>query len=231
MPPPAGSATQAVLTQSATAGRPATTRVAMIEPAPAPPPTPAPTPDTTSPAAKRAAAKAAALAAKQQADAQRAAALEQKRKDQQEKLAAAKEAAAQAAKEKAEAAAAARKAAQQAAAAPPQAPAQVATASTPAPVRAIGPSHAFSASPITGGGPQYPSIYDAEGRSGRVTVSCRIETDGHPNGCRVVSSVGGAAFGQAVMNWLGSGRVRYAPVLRDGQAVAETHQWSMSFQP
>jgi hypothetical protein len=64
-----------------------------------------------------------------------------------------------------------------------------------------------------------------------VTVSCRIETSGSPVGCRVLSVHGGAVFGTAVKSWLGSGSVRFAPILHNGQPVAETHQWTVNFQP
>jgi hypothetical protein len=45
----------------------------------------------------------------------------------------------------------------------------------------------------------------------------------------VVSVDGGSAFSAAVIKWVNSGRVRFAPILRNGQPVAETHQWAVSF--
>jgi hypothetical protein len=103
------------------------------------------------------------------------------------------------------------------------APAQVAAAPAPS-----GPSRGFSPRAIAGGAPVYPDSTDS---LGRVTVSCRIETDGSPVGCRVLNVHGGAAFGTAVRSWLGSGSVRFAPILHNGQPVAETHQWTVNFQP
>jgi TonB family protein len=106
----------------------------------------------------------------------------------------------------------------------------------PAPVVATaptGPTRGFVPRALTGGAPAYPAAYemDGSGRNGRVTVDCRIDTNGAPSGCRVVSSSGGSRFGSSVLNWLGSGQVRFAPILRNGQATAETHQWSINFQP
>jgi hypothetical protein len=86
---------------------------------------------------------------------------------------------------------------------------------------------------LSGGAPVYPVAYESDGssRTGHVMVDCRIDPTGAPSGCRLLSAVGGSKFGSSVMNWLGSGRVRFAPILRNGQATAETHQWSIDFQP
>ena len=127
----------------------------------------------------------------------------------------------------------AREALAAAAAAKPAAQVQVAALSPPpkpAP-KPAGPDRAFSAAPLLGGAPTYPDAYESEGRSGQVAVSCRIDTTGHPSGCHVLGAKGGAAFETAVLSWLGSGRVRYAPVLHAGVPVAETHEWTMNFQP
>jgi protein TonB len=84
---------------------------------------------------------------------------------------------------------------------------------------------------VSGGSPPYPSELENDGRAGSVTVSCRIETNGYPAGCRVVSARGGEPFKGAVLGWLNSGRVRYEPILKNGKPVAENHQWSVQFQP
>jgi TonB family protein len=231
---------------SSAPGQPAPVRVAMIQPA-----MPAPTTDTNETAlaarkaddVRRAAAAKAALAA-QQDDARRAAAaqaaqqqaaqqaaqralfLEQKRKAQQQKESALAETEAEAPKPVPAAPA-------PKPTAPMAAPVAVAAAvphPQPAP-KAAGPTRSFSATPLAGGAPAYPASYDTDGRAGRVTVSCTIEANGTPSGCHVLATNGGAAFGSSVMSWLKSGRVRYAPVLHDGQPVAETHQWTMNFQP
>jgi protein TonB len=139
----------------------------------------------------------------------------------------------EAAKERAAQDEAARQRAEQEAAAKPP-PVVVAVAQPPAPKPAAapaGPSRGFSTSPVAGGAPPYPAELENDGRSGSVTVACRILEDGHPSGCRVVSARGGEPFKGAVLGWLNSGRVRYAPILHGGKPVAETHQWSVQFQP
>ncbi|HTZ71716.1 MAG TPA: TonB family protein, partial [Acetobacteraceae bacterium] len=92
-------------------------------------------------------------------------------------------------------------------------------------------SRDFSARPVHGGSPAYPSEYEEQGRSGVVGVGCRIETSGVPTGCHVTHVAGGEAFGNAVLDWLRSGRVRFAPILRNGQPVAETQSWNVTFSP
>jgi TonB family protein len=93
------------------------------------------------------------------------------------------------------------------------------------------PSRGFSAHPISGGAPDYPAVYEGEGRAGRVTVSCTIDPQGRAKGCRVINSAGGVAFGKSVTAWLASGRVRFAPVIKDGAPVSVTQTWNMDFQP
>jgi TonB family protein len=99
------------------------------------------------------------------------------------------------------------------------------------PAQAAAVSRPFAAVAIAGGAPDYPDAYADETRSGHVTVSCRIERDGSPHKCHIVESRGGAAFGKSVLKWLGSGRVRYQPVVRNGTPVAEAQQWSVNFVP
>ena len=94
-----------------------------------------------------------------------------------------------------------------------------------------GPTRGFSPSAVEGGAPSYPSAYEGDGRSGRVTVSCMIEQNGTPSGCHVLASQGGAGFSNAALGWLRSGEVRFAPVLRDGQPQAGEHSWTLNFQP
>jgi hypothetical protein len=98
---------------------------------------------------------------------------------------------------------------------------------------ATGPTRPFVPRAVTGSAPRYPVAYETDGsnRIGRVLVSCRIDTSGAPSACHLVSTDGGSRFGSSVMNWLGSGSVRFAPILRDGKAVAETQQWSIDFTP
>lgn len=86
----------------------------------------------------------------------------------------------------------------------------------------------FSSHAVAGGAPVFPGAYD-ESRPGTVKVQCTIEEDGAPNLCHVLKTVGGGAFGKSVENWLGSGRVRFRPVLSGGQAVASEESWTVVF--
>jgi hypothetical protein len=97
--------------------------------------------------------------------------------------------------------------------------------------RAAGPTRGFVPQPVSGGAPIYPAAYDGGDRKGAVTVSCRIEVTGAPTGCHVLHAVGGQAFAAEINTWLDSGRVRFAPIVHNGQAVAETHEWTVQFQP
>lgn len=189
-------------------------------------------------AAKLAQAARAAQAAKDAKEAQAARDAQATREAEEEQAAqqakAAQEAQAEQVARAAQEALAAQKAraAQAAAAAPkPAAQVQVAAITPPKPPKPAGPDRAFTAAPLSGGAPTYPDVYESEGRSGQVAVSCRIDTTGHPSSCHVLGAKGGNAFGTAVLSWLGSGRVRYAPVLHAGVPVAETHEWTMNFQP
>lgn len=87
----------------------------------------------------------------------------------------------------------------------------------------------FSSRPVAGGSPEFPDSDFYAGKTGQVTVSCRIQETGYPSGCTVLSAKGGLAFKSSVMKWLDSGRVRYAPILHNGQPVAETHEWIVQF--
>ncbi len=94
-----------------------------------------------------------------------------------------------------------------------------------------GPTRGFSPHVVAGGAPGYPADFESEGRIGHVTVSCLITQNGTPRGCHVMSSQGGAAFDRSVLGWLGSGQVRFAPILHDGAPQAEEHSWTMNFEP
>jgi TonB family protein len=88
------------------------------------------------------------------------------------------------------------------------------------------PDRPFSIIPIAGGSPRYPAALAADGRPGDVTVDCRIGTDGRPSHCRVVKSTA-VPFSAAVLDWLKSDTLRYAPIVRNGEQIAETHRWSV----
>lgn len=104
------------------------------------------------------------------------------------------------------------------------------SAPTPAPAAPVIPDHAFSARAISGGSPTYPEQYADSPRPGNVTVSCTIETDGRPVGCKVLSSQGGSAFATETLRWLSSSSVRYSPAVRNGQPVSEEHVWTVKYQ-
>lgn len=91
-----------------------------------------------------------------------------------------------------------------------------------------GPDVPFSTHTIAGGAPTFPAYYD-EGRPGAVTVSCTIEPSGSPSGCHIVRQLGGSGFGKAVDQWLGSGRVRFRPILVNGQPVSKQETWTVIF--
>jgi TonB family protein len=173
---------------------------------------------------------AAAQAAAQKQKAQQLQAQDQKRRALAKAQADAQARADQqaAARQAAQDAARARIAAQQAGAATPSAPPP---GLPPARTAQTGESRGFSSVPVEGGSPSYPDAYEADGRTGRVTVSCTISASGSPGGCRVVSSQGGIGFNNAVLSWLRSGRVRFAPILRNGEPQTETHSWTLNFQP
>jgi TonB family protein len=114
---------------------------------------------------------------------------------------------------------------------PPPAPAAVspklvAEAPTPAPG-----DHPFSPHLLRPSAPDYPEEYADQNATGRVTVSCMIDTNGQPGGCKVLQVVGGNAFGTAVEHWLHSGSVRFAPIVRAGVNVAEQHSWAVEIRP
>ncbi|MEJ0048642.1 MAG: hypothetical protein WDN04_22935 [Rhodospirillales bacterium] len=112
------------------------------------------------------------------------------------------------------------------------APVMLASVSTPPrPAPRSGPSRGFSALPLSGGATGLPARLRSGRALGRRHRQLQYRDKRLSRGCRVVASRGGPAFGDAVMSWLGSGRVRYAPVLRAGEAVAEIHQWNVNFQP
>jgi outer membrane biosynthesis protein TonB len=201
----------------ATPGVPPTQRIVTLEPVR--PITPPPPPTQLTAAQTRAAAEKAKKAELADAKQKKLQALADKKKAE---LAAREAAATQAAAEARPAVTlASTNAAPRIAPPPPPAPARASSG---------GVSQPFSPRPVSGGGPAFPASDDYVGKAGQVTVSCRIQEDGHPAGCNVVAARGGTAFKSSVLKWLNSGRVRYAPILRNGQPVSEVHQWSVEFQ-
>jgi hypothetical protein len=80
---------------------------------------------------------------------------------------------------------------------------------------------------LEGGTPSYPDTVPDVNRSVTVHVDCLIGTNGAPSGCVVT---GEAAFQRAVKSWLESGKVRFAPVLRNGVPFAMRQSWDVHFE-
>jgi hypothetical protein len=89
----------------------------------------------------------------------------------------------------------------------------------------------FSATPIAGGEPAFPESAESQRIGGLVRVTCRIETNGTPSACEADAVRGGHSFRNAIVSWLKSGSVRFSPILRHGQPVAEVQSWDIAFSP
>jgi protein TonB len=93
--------------------------------------------------------------------------------------------------------------------------------------------HQFTAAQIISGSraPDYPAAYEDSGRPGQVTVDCVITASGVPSHCKMVSSDGGNAFATETMRWLtGPAHPVYRAAVVNGQARAEEHRWTVSFE-
>ena len=89
----------------------------------------------------------------------------------------------------------------------------------------------FSPATLSGGVPPYPVDYVHDGRIGEVSLSCTIEASGEPSHCKVQDVAGGRRFAEAAVDWLNSGAVHYAPILRHGRPIAEEAHWTIRFRP
>lgn len=101
-------------------------------------------------------------------------------------------------------------------------------ASQPAPPAIIDPP--FNPVPLAGGAPAYPASLAADGRPGRVVVTCQIMADGRPQSCHAGPAKGGPAFSAAVLAWLDRGQVRYRPLMQHGRPVAGIRSWPISIE-
>jgi TonB family protein len=99
-------------------------------------------------------------------------------------------------------------------------PPETIPADEPAPGEAV-----FLPRPVAGGAPAYPEALADDGRRGRVIVTCTIEADGRPTGCRATANQGGPIFATAALTWLRHGGVQYRPVMLDGTAQRSTQSW------
>jgi outer membrane biosynthesis protein TonB len=111
---------------------------------------------------------------------------------------------------------------------PPAAVTPKLVAEAPSPSAA---DHPFAPRLLTRSAPDYPEEYADQNLAGRVDVSCMIDTNGQPSGCKVLHVEGGGAFGTAVEQWLHSGTVHFAPIVRAGVKVAERHTWAVEIHP
>jgi hypothetical protein len=89
----------------------------------------------------------------------------------------------------------------------------------------------FSGQPIAGGEPAFPESVQSQQSAGLVRVACRIDVNGSPADCQAIAVSGGHRFRDSALTWLKSGTVRFAPILRHGQPVAEVHSWDIEFSP
>ncbi len=97
----------------------------------------------------------------------------------------------------------------------------------PKPAQAV-PDHDVSAVPITNDAPVYPQQMQDEGREGRATVACDVDTSGHTSNCAVVSVVGGEAFARSALAFARSHV--YRPAVHNGVPVASRKAWTLQFK-
>ena len=102
---------------------------------------------------------------------------------------------------------------------------------SPAVVKPLPPDHGFSPAPVAGGAPPYPIDYIHDRRIGEVSLTCTIEPDGEPTGCKVHDLAGGRRFAEATVDWLNSGAAHYAPIVRLGRPVSQEEHWTIAFKP
>ena len=76
----------------------------------------------------------------------------------------------------------------------------------------------FSIPLIAGGQPDYPEQYE-DGRSGTVTVACKLRPDGGTQGCTTMRRSGGPIFDVAVHSWLDLRDVRFKPPKIRGRLI------------
>ena len=98
------------------------------------------------------------------------------------------------------------------------------------PLLPLPPDQPFSPAPEAGGAPAYPAEMAADGRVGHVAVTCQIQADGMPNGCRAAAKTGGPAFATAALAWLNHGHVRFHPIILHGKPLAATRTWMVTIE-
>ena len=65
---------------------------------------------------------------------------------------------------------------------------------------------------------------------GKLQVDCMIQTSGVPTDCRQVSEHGDADVSGVILQWLGSGAIRYSPATKDGHPVEERRVLTVNFR-
>jgi len=106
-------------------------------------------------------------------------------------------------------------------------PTPVAPHPQPAAPQAV-PDHDVSERPIAGAPLEYPQQMLDEEREGFARISCDVDTNGSTSNCRVDAVSGGQAFASAALAYVK--RARYAPRTHNGQPIASTHEWKITFK-
>lgn len=93
------------------------------------------------------------------------------------------------------------------------------------PATPVEPDEPFSPVPVSGGTPAYPVDLAADGRVGRVTITCLIQADGVAANCHAAPGKGSGAFVAPTLAWLARGHVHFHPVILHGHPAAGAHTW------
>jgi hypothetical protein len=64
---------------------------------------------------------------------------------------------------------------------------------------------------------------------GSLKVDCNISTEGLPTDCREIAHEGAQEAASAILAWLPSGAIRYAPVVKDGRKVSERRVLTVNY--
>lgn len=65
---------------------------------------------------------------------------------------------------------------------------------------------------------------------GKLQVNCMIQTSGVPTDCRQVSENGDQNVSGVILQWLGSGAIRYSPATKNGHPVEERRVLTVNFR-
>jgi hypothetical protein len=70
---------------------------------------------------------------------------------------------------------------------------------------------------------------NATRQPGSLKADCKISTDGIPTDCKELSHQGTPEAAAAILAWLPSGAIRYAPVIKNGHAVTDRRVLTVNF--